>query len=137
MPFYEIITEPGSSMIANYENDEEAIGAIKAQHQKAISGNVGGPTGHPAERIVKVLKYDVHPGDYGAEGLVPSDQVTPLMEAHTQNGLLNVDSFASALKNQVSPLINDQNASRHDSRFVMPESESLDPALWQGGETNA
>lgn len=138
MPFYEIITEPGTSMIANYENDEEAIGAIKAHHNRAINGDVGGPTGHPAERIVKVLKYDVHPGDYGEEGVIPVDQVAPLMESYTENGLLNVDKFSAALKNQVSPLVNDKNASRHDSRFVMPESESLDPSLWQNaGSENA
>lgn len=131
MPYYEIITEPGSSMIANYENDEEAIAAVSAHHKKAITGEVGGPTGHPAERIVKVLKYEVHPGDYGKESLLPADQVAPLMESFTKDGLLNVDEFASALKNQVSPLVNNENANRHDSRFVMPENESLDPSLWQ------
>lgn len=138
MPFYEIITEPGTSMIANYENDEEAIAAVSAHHKKAITGEVGGPTGHPAERIVKVLKYEVHPGDYGSEGVIPVDQVAPLMESYTQNGLLNVDEFSAALRHQVSPLIDDPNASRHDSRFVMQETSSLDPSLWQNvGSENA
>jgi hypothetical protein len=134
MPYYEIITEPGSSMVANYENDEEAIGAVKAHHARAVNGDVGGPTGHPAERIVKVLKYEVHPGDYGSAGVIPVDQLSAIATQHTKDGLLNVDTFSAALRNQVSPLRNDDNANRHDSRFVMPETESLDPALWQSVE---
>lgn len=132
MPFYEIITEPGNSMVANYENDEEAISAVKAHHTKAVTGEVGGPTGHPAERIVKVLKYERHPGDYGSEGLIPVDQLSAIASQHTKDGLVNVEAFAMGMRNQVSPLVNDNNAGRHDSRFVMPETESLDPTLWQG-----
>lgn len=138
MPFYEIITEPGSHMIAEYADDTEAARAISTQHQRATTGDQGGPTGHPGERIVKVLKYEVHPADYAQEGVVPVQDLQPLIEAHTKDGLLNVNTFAAALRDQLSPLTNDPNAKRHDSMYVMPESSVLDSTTWQtGGESNA
>lgn len=134
MPFYEIITEPGSHMIAEYADDTEAARAISAQHSRAVTGEQGGPTGHPGERVVKVLKYEVHPADYASEAVVPVQDLQPLMDAHTKDGLLNVHTFAAALRDQISPVTNDPQFKRHDSMYVMPESEQLDPGTWHGTE---
>lgn len=63
MPFYEVIYETGAYSVAEYADEKEALGALKSHHTRATNGEVGGPPGHPAERIVKVFVYDQHPYD--------------------------------------------------------------------------
>src|ERR1051325_6375458 len=130
MPFYELITEPGSHSVAYYENDDEAVQAVKAHHQRAINGEAGGPTGHSAERIVKVLKYEKHPAEFGAEQLVPISQAQTLLEESARNGLVDVNKVHAALRSQIDALVNDPNKGKHESDYVMQEGGSLDPDLW-------
>src|SRR5262245_19387245 len=124
MPYYEMITEPGTNSVMFAETDEEALGAAQAQHLKALHGEPGGPTGHPAERVVKLLKYDKHPVEYG---LVSAEQVQAEVEAGikalAEGGLINTEQLAAYVRQVGSPLANKETG--HDSQFKMQESNDI------------
>jgi hypothetical protein len=60
---YEVIWEDGSHSLANYADDDEMKSAVLAHHNRAKSGESGGPAGGPAGRIVKVFKYTDDPAE--------------------------------------------------------------------------
>lgn len=153
MPFYEVIFETGNHSIAQYESDEEAQDALKAHHERATQGKLGTPqstprndltdadltlagqTQWPAERIVRVLKYDNHPADWG----VGQSFATGDLSSHTQAliNALDKDGTVSipALAAQIRDMTNPQAAGRenpHDSSYKMDASGEL-PTTWAEG----
>lgn len=122
--YYEILYETGAHSVACYEDDEEMLAAVTAHHARATNGelglNVAG--GHNAERIVKVLKYEVNPG----EG-VPVDQKTALklvadtVEEHTaDNGAVDLVGLAQVLRDAASPTVESK---AHESNYKAEETE--------------
>jgi hypothetical protein len=91
--YYEVIYETGAHSIAQYDSDEEAISAITEQHNRAKNGMLGGPAGttHPAERIVRVLKYHRHPVELNEAQLANADDMSAklgeIVERITGRGL--------------------------------------------------
>lgn len=125
MPFYEVIYETGSKSVAEYPDDEAAIAAVTAQHQKATTGQPGGPTGHPAERVVKVLAYDQHPGDYGQDMTMSKDVAKKALDEimKGQGEVVNVMDLAARVRELANPHADDVGV--HDSQYKMKEEREL------------
>lgn len=125
MPFYEVIYETGSKSVAEYKDDETAISAVKAQHEKATTGQPGGPTGHPAERVVRVLAYDTHPGDLGEGMTMSKDVAKKELDAimKDQGEVVNVMDLAARVRDLANPHVLD--AGVHDSQYKMDEAREL------------
>lgn len=133
--FYEIIYEDGSVSIMN-SDETSAVEAIKVQHERAKSGHSNGPQGGRANRIVRVLEYDVHPGTFREDGVVPvallEKEVADLIKAMTTpSATVNVLLFAEQVKGIAHPMTVTE--SPHDSKFKMDAARELEPAIWGGG----
>lgn len=139
MNYYEVIYETGAHSVVSGEDDKEVLKGIKAQHERAVNGEPGGPAGHPAERVKAVLKYDKHPGDYGAEGSVSKEVLKSELNTLTtgladENGVVSVEQMAAGVRSISSAIDHGALAeSRHASMFKAKEVASLDPKEW-GGE---
>lgn len=137
MSYYEVIYETGAHSVVSGDSDKEVLKGIREQHQRAVNGQDGGPAGHPAERVKTVLKYDKHPGDFGAEGTVTKEVLgTELSTLKTglsdENGVVNVEEFAAGVRAISSPVDHGALAeSRHASMFKAKEVETLDPKGWE------
>lgn len=121
MPFYEVIYETGADSIAFYESDAEALEAVQLHHERAVNGQPGGPAGFPAERVVKLLRYDAHPADLPLE---VSDDVAKKVVADAikeQGGTVNLNELSSA----VLPRARKTSPEPHESKYVMAEAEEV------------
>ncbi len=119
MPFFEVVYETGASSVAEYDDENEAISAVKAHHERAIKGEAGGPTGHSAERVVKVLMYKTHPNEFNPSGNVTAAEVQKLEIGDT----VNVEELAAEIRNLANPF--DDEAGPHDSKFKAPSIKEL------------
>jgi hypothetical protein len=131
MPFYELIFETGAKSVAMYEDDDECLRATQAHHLRAVNGEsaLASATGddpqsdRPAERIVKVLKYDQHPGDYMESQALDAKDVAKAVTDAVKNAqvgdLVSVPEVAAAFRELTSPVVAD--AGRQDSMFKLPE----------------
>lgn len=143
MPFYEFIFETGSKSVAEFDDDETAKAAAVAHHERAIKGEPGRgasaarndlgnePQRHvadyPAERVVELLKYDVHPADLMADQTMSADvaksELNDALKATTHDGVVNLMELAAAVREMANPLVTDPG--RHDSMYKMKESETI------------
>src|SRR6266404_1977574 len=126
----EVIYETGSHAVVSYEDLQDLKNSLAEQQRRAISGEPGGPTGHPAERIKQVLLYTDHPGDYMYGGLVTVDKLKsdlPAMIDHVAVGdQVSVWEVISQLRQYMGAIIPVRDASPHDSIFKMQEDGTLD-----------
>lgn len=135
MPFYEVVYETGEHSVAQYDSDEEAQSAIKAQHERAVSGQPGGPDGTqwPAIRIKRVLVYDYHPADFGSGQEVPTDTlleaVNSAVKDNEKDGTVQVHVVAAAVRDLSSPVVPDR-STPFDSSYKAPEARELE-VTWQ------
>lgn len=125
--FCEVIFETGTHSIAEYADENEAREALEEQHRRAVAGQVGGPTGHPAERIKKVLKYHRHPMEAADNQNVDADvlkeQVNAVIDAKALGGQVSVPEVAAAIRDVTSPLV--MGNAPHESDFIMEEIGEL------------
>ena len=139
MPYYEIVYETGAHGVAFYEDDEERDAALAGHHTKALSGERGGPSGHPAERINKVLDYgDTHPGTLNEDQTLSADVAkkeldAALKAATDENGVVSITDLTAAIRDTTRPLEDRNAGSPHDSIFKAKEQGEVDPAVWNGG----
>lgn len=145
MSYYEVIFETGSHSIMQGESDEEVLGALKEQNRRASAGEAGrgsstersdlqpGDAGYnpslvdyPAERVVKVLKYDEHPADYNQDMTMSADVLKSELDSYLEGkdvvNLMELSGWARDLANPVKTEID----SPHDSQFKAEETEELD-----------
>jgi hypothetical protein len=134
MPFYELVFETGSSAVATYADDDEMLSAVKAHHGRAMSGEVGGPTGHPAERVVEVQKYNEHPGTLNEGQVLSADvakkELEAAMKGLTDAGTISVTELAAAVRDLSNPLVAEPD--RHGSKFKMEAVETFTADKWEG-----
>lgn len=136
MPWYEIIYEPGTHSIAKYDDDAEALDAISAQHERAVSGERGGPSGHSAERVARVFKYDEHPVDYNLANTTSIADLTAGLtdllkrKADDQGGDVSFIQADQAVGELASPVLFNRDKP-HDSKYKMKEVSELEAATWQ------
>jgi len=129
--FYELIYENGDSSVMSVDSEEEALEAIKEAHRRATSGErslQSDPASPPASRIKRVLVYDRHPGDYGEDQMVKSNEVGEAVKAHTKDGTVDIRNLVSSLRGLTDALIN--NPAPHESKYQMKESSELDEKEW-------
>lgn len=131
MPFYEVVFETGSNSVACYENDEEALSANEAQHMRAKSGLPGGPAGHPAERVVAILKYDKHPVEFGADQSWSTDVATKtvadlIKQYADENGVVSKTELAAAILRTSDAVRQLDERKPGESIYKMKEKGSLD-----------
>ena len=130
-PFYEVVFETGSNSVAFYETDEEALAANQVQHDRARNGMPGGPTGHPAERVVDILKYDKHPADFGADQAFSADvalkTTQELIKEYTDdNGVVSKTELAAAILRTSDAVRQLDERKPGESIYKMKEKASLD-----------
>ena len=123
--FCEVIYENGEVSVAEYQTDEEATSAVTEQHNRAKQGGSNGPQGAQASRIVKVLKYDTHPGDYGTHGGLSVDEVkTSINQLLTGAEAVDVQQLAQSISILNHPM--QAPSTPHDSRFKMESTGDLE-----------
>lgn len=115
--YVETIFETGSKAVGCYEDEAELMTALKAHHAKAVTGEEGGPTGHPAERITRVEIYDRHPDDLPEPSPEVVKEELKSIEGDT------VMEVAAKVRDLSSPMVNDPE--RHDSMFKMEAKKVL------------
>src|SRR6516164_7785968 len=121
--YYEVIYETGTHSIVSGESDEEVLGGLRAHQARATAGDLGGPAGHPAERISKILVYDRHPGDYALSMTsdVAQAELAELIKKVTDaNGVVDTDMLQAEIRRLADPVDNESMLqSRHNSMFKM------------------
>ncbi len=139
MKFYEIIYETGNYSVAAYEDDDEAIRAISNHHRRATSGELAqesNPQMGPAERVVKVLKYDEHPANFNEAQVVTTTDVTKAVsdavESKKVGNLVSAPEIAAVVREMTSPL--NDNPAPHKSKYKMQSIAELDKGDWTGAE---
>lgn len=136
MPNYaEVIYEPGSKSVVSYETDAELQAALKEHHNRAVSGEAGGPAGHNAERVSKVILYGTtHPGDDNSN--VNATNVGSLVSGMTKaDGSLDAHQLISALRDEMSPVY-PQDQGRHESMYKA-NGQEMDLSFLNSGDTSA
>jgi len=123
MPFYEVVYETGSYSVTWYSSDEEANQALKTHNDRAKSGEVGGPTGHPAERVAKVYVYAEHPAEYGEDQVVTQKDINAAVEGVSMEGQASAMMAAAAVRDVASPLKTE--VTGHESRYKAKETKEL------------
>lgn len=137
MPFYEIIYETGAHSLASYDTDAEAAAAADSHNSRAVTGQPSGSDyityseagdpiatkAPPAERVVKVLKYEEHPAEYNiAQTLSKEDAVKEVKKAIdnlTVADQVSAPELAGAIRDLTTPLIPDSGP--HESNYKMAE----------------
>lgn len=126
MPFYELIYETGAHSIAFAESDAEVLVGVKAQHERALKGAVGGPSGHNAERVKRVLKYDRHPADLNPGQVIAEADLLAAVEGFVSRSAIGgevvVGELKAVLDGLVSPVVDSE---PHESNYAMAESAEL------------
>ena len=141
MPYAEVIYETGAKSVVHYDSLDELKAGLKEHHRRAISGEPGSAQdqtmrddlnpsdfgvlpsldqmkSRPAERVHKVITYEVHPDDFNMEGLVHTEELTKLIDGMSKDGVVDANQLRSALRDEVSPVFpNDQG--RHESIYKM------------------
>lgn len=124
--FYEIIYETGAHSVAQYDSDEEAMSAITAHNERAVNGEIGGPSGHNAERIKRVYVYDRHPVTEGESQAVTIDQIHAAIDAAVDmvavGDMVSVPEIAAAVRDITSPTVN---SGPHESNFAADSVREL------------
>jgi hypothetical protein len=153
LPFYEIIYETGNKSVAEYADDEEAISATQAHHERAIKGlpgrgkstpradlGDGAPQvmDYPAERISKVLRYEKHPASLNEDMTMSADVARSEFENMIGDSkVVNLMELSGKLRDLANPLtVAAQNGEhdRHASQFKMKEDGEVELPFLKGGE---
>jgi hypothetical protein len=113
--YAEVIYEPGSKSLVSYEDEGELKAALKEHHNRARSGELGGPAGGPAERVSKVILYNEHPGEDRTK--VDPDTLQ-MLASNVKSG----EQLVSAIREELSPVY-PQDQGRHNSMYKMDGSE--------------
>jgi hypothetical protein len=137
MPFYEVIYETGEHSIMSGADDAEVLAGISEQHRRATMGEDGGPAGHTATRVKRVLKYDEHPGSLYESQTVPTKEVekwfSDAIKEHQIGDLVSVPQLIASLRTGLDSLIT---TTAHESNYKMKEVTELDPKSWASTEAN-
>lgn len=129
MNYYEVIFEDGSHSIMSGD-DAAVTNALDEQHNRATNGQPGGPSGQPAARIKKVLRYDVHPQDLNEDQTVSVEvaqkTVTEALKTF-KSGVVPVHELAATIRELSSPIVE---SGPHDSNYKMESVGAELKGVW-------
>lgn len=139
MPYYEVIYETGSKSIVNAPDEEALSRGLTEQQNRAKNGMPGGPTGHPAERVARVLEYDRHPADYGQDQSFSKEvalkTVSDLIDkVANDDGVVAKYDLTNAIHETSSAVVLLEDQTVHSSAYKMKEKRELKPTLWGGND---
>src|SRR5215469_1744842 len=127
--WYEVIYETGTHSVISADSDEEALRGLRAHQARAEAGELGGPAGHSAERIQKILVYDRHPAEYALSMTadVANAQLADLVKMVTDpNGVVDTDMLQAEIRRLADPVDNAAMIeSRHNSMYKMQQVGEL------------
>jgi hypothetical protein len=124
----EVIYETGAHSVISVDSLDELKAGLAEHHRRAMTGEDGGPAGHPAERIKRVILYDYHPADFNVGGKLDAASVHELLEGMTgTDGTLDADQLNAAVRDETSPVY-PVNQGRHESIYKM-DGEEMDLAF--------
>lgn len=123
--YAEVIYETGAKSIVSFDDLDELKASLVEQQRRATSGEPGGPDGHNAERVKRVLLYEDHPGDFIQSGMVDVSDAVDAVKSVAQGDQVSVWEVQSALRNQISPLVPRDQAGAHDSMYLAPQYDEL------------
>lgn len=122
--FAEVIYETGSKSVVSYEDVNTLELGLREHNRRAIAGEPGGPGGHAAERIKRVLLYDEHPGEYNSSGMVNAQSAIDMIGSKAIGGQVSIWEAIAALRMLASPLAARDQVGPHDSMYLAePTSE--------------
>jgi hypothetical protein len=135
--FVEVVFENGNSSVMSVESEAEAISAMAEQHRRAKSGELAGPAGGPAERIVQGFVYDRHPSDYNPADTLSADELNTLVPnliegLKDENGVVSVGALSQGVRGLSHPMNDDRGP--HESIFKMEHESVITSADIEGGE---
>lgn len=122
MHYAELVFETGARSLMSYEDESEVLDFVKTHTQRAMNGEPGGPTGHPAERVARVYFYDEHPSE--EDQTVDANALKALIDGMSHAGRLNANQLSGALRDEASPTY-PQNQGRFASQYKMKESKAM------------
>src|SRR6266550_4915883 len=139
MPFAEIIYETGNKSVAYYDTNEEMKSALAEHHRRALGGEPGSGASQlrndldpgetrigtwVAERIKKVLLYDEHPTDFGADQLATDKDIKAAVDAAIEKegigDLVPIHAVAAAIRDISNPLVAEPGP--QESQYKAPET---------------
>jgi hypothetical protein len=131
--FVEVMYEAGHSSVMQVDSKDEALAAMAEQHRRAKAGELNGPQGGQADRVVQGYIYDVHPNDFNPGGSLTSDELNSLLPdlidaLADENGVVPVGTLAAAVRDLTHPMISASDRSVHDSMFRMEENDVITSA---------
>lgn len=134
--YAEIVFETGSKSVTQVDDLDELKAFAQEHHRRAVNGEAGGPTGHNAERIKKVLLYENHPGDDTNSDQLDAQTVSDLISGMAGNkGKVSMSQLVAALRDEASPVYTlDQG--RHASQFKADAVKEFSYDELMGGGPN-
>jgi len=126
--FVEVVYETGRSSVMNVVDEAEALNAMAEQHRRAKSGELAGPQGGPAERVVQAFVYDNHPNDFNAGDTLTKDELKKVLPKlidglADDNDVVAVGGLASEVRGLTHPMKRSHDI--HDSNFLMEEKSTI------------
>lgn len=130
--YAEVIYETGSKSVMFVADEAELLEGLSAHHARATSGEAGGPTGAPAERISRVEIYDHHPDELNADQTVSSEVALEELKGFLKGkDAVNVHELANAVRELSSPVVPFDEQDRLASMYKMTATKTLTTG-WEG-----
>lgn len=114
MKYAEVIYETGSKAVVSYDKLDELKEGLAEQHNRAVTGEAGGPLGHNAERVNRVFLYDDHPGE--SSGLVNVAEAKRILGDLAVGDQISAAEVTEALRDAASPVYT-EDLGRHESNY--------------------
>lgn len=131
--YAEVIFETGAKSVVSFDDESELKDFLTEHEARATSGEDGGPTGHPAERIKRVFLYSEHPANY-AGNAVDAESLNNLLQGMASEGVVDGNQLIEAVRDEMSPVY-PVDQGRHQSMYKMEGSEM--DLSFLGGDSNA
>lgn len=136
--FLEVVYETGRMSVMEVDSEEEGMEGLRVHHERAKTGQPGGPLGQPAERIAAVYVYDEHPNSYNDDQTLSAEVAEKtiadiIKSTKDKNGVVNIDQLAQHVRSVTHPMNNATDIEGFGSRYKAKERKTLDIAFLDGG----
>jgi hypothetical protein len=112
MAFYEVIYEDSTYSVAQYADDDEAVLAVGAHHERAKAGGPAlesSPEVGKAVRVVKLFRYERDPGSATEDQALSEDvakkEVEDALKNSTHDGVTDLRELSARIRDISNPLV--------------------------------